>query len=81
LFFASVFVLALTVPIRRLPLGSVTLAAAALQFSIRSEMIDLRVVEGVVAWANRQTFELVATTIPDDLWSELLQAAPEPGSG
>ena len=59
----------------------VTLTATALQFSTRSEMIDLRVLgPGCFGWTNRPDPRAVTATIPDDLWSELLRAAPEPGS-
>jgi len=55
--------------------------ATALQFSTRSEMIDLRVLgPGCFGWTNRPDPRAVTATIPDDLWSELLRAAPEPGS-
>ena len=56
----------------------VTLAAAALQFSTRAGMIDLRVVGKVVAWANRLDPRAARHHHPDDLWSELLQAAQNP---
>jgi hypothetical protein len=61
-------------------LRSVTLAAAALQCSTRSEMIDLRVLGGDVA-GRIEALKLVTTFIPDDLWPELLRAAPDPSSG
>ncbi len=55
----------------------VTLTATALQCSTRSEMIDLRVV-GWRCWANRPDPRAVTTTIPDDLWSELLRPLRNP---
>jgi hypothetical protein len=61
--------------------NEVTPTATALQFSTRSEMIDLRVLgPGCFGWTNRPDPRAVTATIPDDLWSELLRAAPEPGS-
>jgi hypothetical protein len=46
----------------------VTLTATALQFSTRSEMIDLRVLGPCFGWTNRPDPRAVTATIPDDLW-------------
>lgn len=54
----------------------VPLAAAALQFSMRSEVIDSTVVGVSSPQRIAQTLELAAVTIPDELWSELEQATP-----
>jgi D-threo-aldose 1-dehydrogenase len=54
----------------------VPLAAAALQFSLRSELIDSTVVGVSSPQRITQTLELAAVAIPDDLWSELEQATP-----
>jgi D-threo-aldose 1-dehydrogenase len=54
----------------------VPLAAAALQFSIRSELIDSTVVGVSSPQRIDQTLELAAVTIPEDLWSELEQLTP-----
>jgi D-threo-aldose 1-dehydrogenase len=54
----------------------VPLAAAALQFSMRSELIDSTVVGVSSPERISQTLELAAVAIPDELWSELDQAAP-----
>jgi D-threo-aldose 1-dehydrogenase len=54
----------------------VPLAAAALQFSMRSEVIDSTVVGMSSPERIAQTLELAAVTIPDDLWSELEQHTP-----
>ena len=54
----------------------VPLAAAALQFSLRSEMIDSTVVGVSSPQRIAQTLELAAVAIPDELWSELEQATP-----
>ncbi len=56
----------------------VPLAAAALQFSLRSEMIDSTVVGVSSPQRIDQTLELAAVTIPVELWSELEQATPPP---
>jgi D-threo-aldose 1-dehydrogenase len=53
----------------------VPLAAAALQFSLRSELIDSTVVGVSSPQRITQTLELAAVVIPDDLWSELEQAS------
>ena len=54
----------------------VPLAAAALQFSMRSEVIDSTVVGVSSPQRITETLELAAVAIPDELWSELEQAAP-----
>ena len=54
----------------------VPLAAAALQFSLRSEMIHSTVVGVSSPQRIDETLELAAAPIPDDLWSELEQATP-----
>jgi D-threo-aldose 1-dehydrogenase len=54
----------------------VPLAAAALQFSLRSELIDSTVVGVSSPQRIAQTLELAAVEIPDELWSELEQATP-----
>ena len=54
----------------------VPLAAAALQFSMRSELITSTVVGMSSPERIAQTLELAAVTIPDDLWSELEQHTP-----
>jgi D-threo-aldose 1-dehydrogenase len=54
----------------------VPLAAAALQFSLRSEMITSTVVGVSSPQRIEQTLELAAVTIPDELWDELEQAVP-----
>lgn len=54
----------------------VPLAAAALQFSMRSEVIDSTVVGVSSPQRIDQTLELAAVSIPDELWSELEQATP-----
>jgi D-threo-aldose 1-dehydrogenase len=54
----------------------VPLAAAALQFSMRSEMIDSTVVGVSSPQRIDQTLELAAVAIPPELWSELEQATP-----
>ena len=54
----------------------VPLAAAALQFSMRSEMISSTVVGVSSPQRIDQTLELAAVAIPDELWSELEQAVP-----
>jgi D-threo-aldose 1-dehydrogenase len=56
----------------------VPLAAAALQFSLRSEMINSTVVGVSSPQRIAQTLELAAVAIPDELWSELEQATPDP---
>jgi D-threo-aldose 1-dehydrogenase len=53
----------------------VPLAAAALQFSLRSELIDSTVVGVSSPQRITQTLELAAVVIPDELWSELEQAS------
>jgi D-threo-aldose 1-dehydrogenase len=55
----------------------VPLAAAALQFSMRSELIASTVVGMSSPRRIAQTLELAAVTIPDDLWSELEQHTPD----
>jgi D-threo-aldose 1-dehydrogenase len=54
----------------------VPLAAAALQFSLRSDLIDSTVVGVSSPQRITQTLELAAVAIPDELWSELEQATP-----
>ena len=54
----------------------VPLAAAALQFSMRSEIISSTVVGVSSPQRIDQTLELAAVAIPDELWSELEQAVP-----
>jgi D-threo-aldose 1-dehydrogenase len=54
----------------------VPLAAAALQFSMRSEMIDSTVVGVSSPERITQTLELAAVTIPDELWPELERLTP-----
>jgi D-threo-aldose 1-dehydrogenase len=54
----------------------VPLAAAALQFSLRSEVIDSTVVGVSSPQRITQTLELAAVTIPDELWPELEQLTP-----
>ena len=54
----------------------VPLAAAALQFSLRSELIDSTVVGVSSPERIAQTLELAAVAVPDELWSELEQAVP-----
>ena len=55
----------------------VPLAAAALQFSMRSEVIGSTVVGVSSPERIDQTLELAAVEIPDELWSELEQAVPD----
>jgi D-threo-aldose 1-dehydrogenase len=54
----------------------IPLAAAALQFSMRSELITSTVVGISSPERIAQTLGLAAVTIPDDLWSELEQHTP-----
>lgn len=54
----------------------VPLAAAALQFSLRSGVIDSTVVGVSSPQRITQTLELAAVTIPDELWPELEQLTP-----
>ena len=54
----------------------VPLAAAALQFSMRLDVIDSTVVGMSSPQRIAETLELAAVTIPDDLWSELEQHTP-----
>lgn len=54
----------------------VPLAAAALQFSMRSELIDSTVVGMSSPERLAQTLELAAVVVPDELWSELEQLTP-----
>jgi aryl-alcohol dehydrogenase-like predicted oxidoreductase len=56
--------------------SDVPLAAAALQFSLRSELIDSTVVGVSSPQRISQTLELAAVAIPEELWSELEQATP-----
>jgi D-threo-aldose 1-dehydrogenase len=55
---------------------NVPLAAAALQFSMRSELIDSTVVGVSSPQRINHTLELAAVTIPEELWSELEQLTP-----
>jgi D-threo-aldose 1-dehydrogenase len=54
----------------------VPLAAAALQFSLRSEVINSTVVGVSSPQRIAQTLELAAVAIPDELWPELEREAP-----
>jgi D-threo-aldose 1-dehydrogenase len=54
----------------------VPLAAAALQFSMRSELIESTVVGVSSPERIAQTIELAGVAIPDELWPELEQATP-----
>jgi D-threo-aldose 1-dehydrogenase len=54
----------------------VPLAAAALQFSMRSDVIDSTVVGVSSPQRIAHTLELAAVAIPDELWSELEAATP-----
>jgi D-threo-aldose 1-dehydrogenase len=54
----------------------VPLAAAALQFSLRSPVIHSTVVGVSSPERIEQTLELAAVPIPDELWSELERATP-----
>jgi D-threo-aldose 1-dehydrogenase len=54
----------------------VPLAAAALQFSLRSPLIDSTVVGVSSPERIEQTLRLAAVPIPDDLWAELEQHVP-----
>jgi D-threo-aldose 1-dehydrogenase len=54
----------------------VPLAAAALQFSVRTELIHSTVVGVSSPERIAQTVELAAVNIPGELWSELEQATP-----
>jgi D-threo-aldose 1-dehydrogenase len=54
----------------------VPLAAAALQFSVRSEVIHSTVVGVSSPERIDQTIELATVAIPDELWSELEQLTP-----
>jgi D-threo-aldose 1-dehydrogenase len=56
----------------------VPLAAAALQFSLRSELIHSTVVGMSSPERLAQTLELAAVAIPDELWAELGEATPPP---
>ena len=55
----------------------VPLAAAALQFSMRSDLVDSTVVGVSSPERIAQTIELAAVEVPDELWSELERAAPD----
>ena len=55
----------------------VPLPAAALQFSMRSDVIDSTVVGVSSPQRIDQTLELAAVQIPDELWAELEQATPD----
>jgi D-threo-aldose 1-dehydrogenase len=54
----------------------VPLAAAALQFSLRSPVIDSTVVGVSSPQRIDQTLQLAAVEIPDELWAELERATP-----
>jgi D-threo-aldose 1-dehydrogenase len=54
----------------------VPLAAAALQFSMRSEVVSSTVVGVSSPERIAQTLELAAVAIPDELWAELEQSVP-----
>jgi D-threo-aldose 1-dehydrogenase len=54
----------------------VPLAAAALQFSLRSEAVDSTVVGVSSPQRIDQTLELAAIAIPDELWPELDRLTP-----
>jgi len=54
----------------------VPLAAAALQFSLRSEAVDSTVVGVSSPQRIEQTIELAAIAIPDELWPELDRLTP-----
>ena len=54
----------------------VPLAAAALQFSMRSELVDATIVGVSSPQRIAQTIELAQVEIPDELWSELEHARP-----
>ena len=54
----------------------VPLAAAALQFSLRSELIASTVVGVSSPERIAQTLELAAVPVPDELWPELEPASP-----
>ena len=54
----------------------VPLPAAALQFSLRSPVIDSTVVGVSSPERIEQTLELAAVAIPDELWPELERALP-----
>jgi D-threo-aldose 1-dehydrogenase len=56
----------------------VPLAAAALQFSMRSELIESTVVGVSSPERISQTIGLAGVDIPDELWPELEQATPPP---
>jgi len=54
----------------------VPLAAAALQFSLRSELIDSTIVGVSSPVRITETLELASVVIPDELWPELEQLTP-----
>ena len=54
----------------------VPLAAAALQFSLRSELVTSTVVGVSSPQRIEQTLALAAVVVPDGLWGELEQAVP-----
>lgn len=56
--------------------AGVPLAAAALQFSLRSDLVDSTVVGVSSPERIRQTVELAGIAIPDELWAELDGLAP-----
>lgn len=56
----------------------VPLAAAALQFSLRSKVVSSTVVGVSSPQRIAQTLELAAVPVPDELWAELELATPAP---
>lgn len=58
---------------------AVPLAAAALQFSLRSPVINSTVVGVSSPQRIDQTLELAAVEVPDELWAELERATPDRG--
>ena len=58
----------------------VTLPAVALQFSLRSPLIDSTVVGLSSATRLAQLEQLAATPIADDLWTELEALGPAPST-
>ena len=55
----------------------VPLAAAALQFSLRSPVVDSTVVGVSAPERVAQTLELAGVDVPDELWAELEQLVPD----
>ncbi|MGW8482305.1 aldo/keto reductase [Microbacterium sp. NPDC055903] len=56
----------------------VPLAAAALQFSVRSPLVDSTVVGVARAGRRAQSDALLATPVPDELWDDLAALGPAP---